>query len=164
MRDFERLSREADAIGLRLEIVRGIPVFEALPVARHQAAIFRIQSSIRAKVLEDTPCHCAHYSDVQIHFSDGSRKRPDIAIFCEEPEQTTEITAVPKVVVEVISADYEEKDLLISVPFYQQVQIPDIIVFDPETNVVRHWRNVTDKASYLFPVTIELLCGCTITF
>ncbi len=163
MRDFERLSNEADAIGLRLEVVRGVPVFEAFPVARHQAVIFRIQSSIRPNVLGDAPCPCLHYADVQIRFPDGSRKRPDIAIFCQEPEQTTEITVSPEAVVEVISADYKEKDLLIGVPFYQQVRIPDIIVFDPETNEVRHWRNGGNEKKYQSPVTLDLLCGCTIT-
>ena len=163
MRDFERLSMEADTIGLRLELVRGIPVFEAFPVARHQAVIFRTQSSIRPNVSGDSPCQCLQYADVQIRFPDGSRIRPDIAIFCKEPEQTTEITVSPEAVIEVISADCKEKDLLISVPFYQQIRIPDIIVFDPETNEVRHWRNSGNEKTYQSPVTLDLLCGCTIT-
>lgn len=163
MDDFTRLSRDADAIGLRLEVVRGIPIFEAFPVARHQAAIFRIQTSIHPNVLGDAPCRCVHYADVAIHFPDGSRKRPDISVFCEEPEQTTEITVMPEAVVEVISAEYEEKDLLISVPFYRQVRIPDIIVFDPETNLVRHWHGASGERSYQSPVTLALQCGCSIT-
>ncbi|MBC8134614.1 MAG: hypothetical protein H8F28_01835 [Fibrella sp.] len=74
------MSVEADAIGLRLELVCGIPVFEAFPVARHQAAIFRIQNSTRSDVSGDIPCQCLQYAGVQIRFPDGSRKRPDIAI------------------------------------------------------------------------------------
>lgn len=162
MKDFDRLSRDAESVGLRLEWVRGIPVFEASPVARHQAAIFRIQSSIRPQVLGDAACRCVHYSDVQIRFPDGSRKRPDIAVFCMEPEQTTEITASPEAVVEVISAEYEDKDWLVSVPFYRQLRIPDILVFDPETNEVKHWRGGGEK-TYQSPVTLTLQCGCSIT-
>ena len=54
MKDFERLPRDAESVGLRLELVRGIPVFEAFPVARHQSAIFRSQSSIRPAALKET--------------------------------------------------------------------------------------------------------------
>ena len=159
MKDFERLSCDAETVGLRLELVRGIPVFEAFPVARHQGASFRIQSSIRPLATGDAVCACVHYADVQIRFADGSRKRPDIAIFCAEPEQTTEITVMPEAVVEIISTDYEEKDLFVSVPFYQQMRIPDIIVFDPETNAVRHWRSGGNEKIYQSPVMLSLACG-----
>ena len=37
----------ADALGVKLEVVGGIPVWEALPSYRHQNHVFRIQSSIR---------------------------------------------------------------------------------------------------------------------
>lgn len=164
MRDFERLSREADAAGLRLEIVGGIPVFEASPVFRHQSIIKRIENSLQPNVIGDAACECVSASDVQIRFPDGSRKRPDISIWCREPdEQDTEVTLMPEAVVEVISKDYAAKDLVIGVPFYLRIGIPDIIVLDPETNEVRHWRNGGNEKTYSSPVTLDLLCGCTIT-
>ena len=84
--------------------------------------------------------------------------------WCREPdEQDTETTLVPEAVVEIISKDYAAKDLVIGVPFYQRVGIPDIIVFDPETDLVRHWRNGGNEKSYPSPVTIDLLCGCSVT-
>ncbi|MBC7809133.1 MAG: Uma2 family endonuclease [Akkermansiaceae bacterium] len=164
MRNFEQHSRELDEAGYRLEWVNGLAVVEASPVMRHQQIIFRIESSIRPDTLGDAPCQCIHAADVNIRFPDGSRKRPDIAIWCREPdEQDTEVTLLPEAVVEIISKDYAAKDLVIGVPFYQRIGIPDIIVLDPETNTVRHWRNGGNETSYPSPVTLDLQCGCTIT-
>ncbi|MBC8137496.1 MAG: Uma2 family endonuclease [Fibrella sp.] len=164
MRNFEQQSRELDEAGYRLEWVNGLAVVEASPVFRHQTTVRRIENSIRPNTLGDAACQCVAASDVNIRFPDGSRKRPDIAIWCRVPdEQDTEVTLLPEAVVEIISKDYEAKDLVIGVPFYQRVGIPDILVFDPETNIVRHWRNGGNEKSYPSPVTLDLLCGCAIT-
>lgn len=39
---------QADELGLRLEIVRGLPLWEAHPVLEHQCAIDRIRATIRS--------------------------------------------------------------------------------------------------------------------
>jgi hypothetical protein len=47
-------------------------------------------------------CDCVHALDVYIQFPNG-RKRPDISIFCREPadeEQDSALTLLPKAVVE----------------------------------------------------------------
>jgi Uma2 family endonuclease len=120
MQDFERLSREADAAGFRLEVVRGIATWEASPVLRHQRAVVRVVNSIRPMAVDSGSCACIAATDVQVLFPDGSRKRPDVAIFCGEPEEDSEITLLPEAVVEELSKDYEAKDLVIGVPFYRQ--------------------------------------------
>jgi Uma2 family endonuclease len=164
MRDFDRLSKEADAVGLRLEVVRGIVTVEASPVYRHQQAVLRIINSVHPAMLGDTSCACVATTDVQIRFPDGSRKRPDVAIFCREPdEQDTEMTLLPEAVVEVLSRDYEAKDLVIGVPFYQQVGVRDIVVLDPETGAVRHWQQGHGEQTYASPINLTLLCGCICT-
>ena len=71
--------------GIRVEMVNNIPVWEAFPLAVHQGASFRIQSSIRPASSGETGCSCVHYADVSIRFPEGSQKRPDIAIFCSVP-------------------------------------------------------------------------------
>src|ERR1051325_11415069 len=81
------LMMEADEAGIRLEYIDGLTVWEAMPRARHQARVFQIQNSIRPTRNQTTRCGCWQYSDVVVAFPDGSRKRPDIAIFCSEPEQ-----------------------------------------------------------------------------
>ena len=54
-----------------------------------------------------------------MQFSDGSLKRPDISIFCREPdEQDDAVTLVPEAVIEVVSKGYEAKDLQIAPDFY----------------------------------------------
>ena len=164
MQNFQQQSQQLDEAGFRLEWVNGLATVEASPVFRHQTAVRRIENSIRPQASDDAICQCVAASNVSIRFPDGSHKRPDIAIWCREPdEQDTEVTLLPEAVVEILSKGYEAKDLVIGVPFYQRVGISDILVFDPETNIVRHWRNGGNEKSYPSPVTLDLLCGCTIT-
>ncbi len=150
---------EADALGLRLEWVAGLPLWEAKPTYRHQKAVDRIRASIRPT---GEGCACVHVADVYIRFPDGSYKRPDIALFCQEPEELDEaITLVPEAVVEVVSPGYEAKDLEIGPRFYLAQGVKDILVFDPLTLLVLHLRR--DGARRLVsPVEVELEMGCRV--
>lgn len=51
---------EADQLGLRLEWVGGLPLWEAQPTYRHQKAVDRIRQSIRPK--EGFSCPCIHFA------------------------------------------------------------------------------------------------------
>jgi hypothetical protein len=54
--------------------------------------------------------------------------------------------------------------LEIGVPFYRQMAIRDIIVLDPETGVVKHWREgEANERTLQSPVAITLVCGCSAT-
>ncbi len=154
----------AEELGIRLEIVGGLPIWEAHPVWRHQKAIDRIRATIRAtQRATDAGCECVHVSDVYIHFPDRSLKRPDIAIFCREPdEQDDAITLVPAAVIEVVSRGYEAKDLEIGPPFYLSQGVNDVVVFDPTSLLVLHARRdrTTRKVS---PQPLEFECGCSVT-
>ncbi|MDX1934844.1 MAG: Uma2 family endonuclease [Capsulimonadales bacterium] len=155
MQDWARLVAEADRVGFRLEMVLEVPTWEASPVFRHQAAVDRIRTSIRN----------VNYADVQIRFPDGTRKRPDISIFCREPEeQDTEITLIPEAVIEVLSKDYEAKHLLIGIPYYRQIGLGDVVVLDPITGDVKHYPRGRGEIARHSPTTILLACGweCTV--
>ena len=150
--------------GVRLEIVGGLPVWEAQPFLIHQAAADRIRASIQAKVHRETGCKCVNYYDLSMRFPDGSQKRPDIAIFCRVPDELdSEVTLVPEAVIEILSKGYEAKDLLIGVPFYLSQGVKDVVVFDPYTLKVLHFRG-GEKREMDSPVVIELQCGCECTF
>ncbi len=87
--------------------------------------------------------------------------RPDISVFCIEPEEEEEaIKQVPGAVIEVISKKYEAKDLQISPPIYLTNGVKDIVVFNPYTMEVVHFRQgeVLRSAS---PTRIEFECGCS---
>lgn len=151
---------QANELGVRLEIVGGLPIWEAHPIYKHQKAIDRIRATIQPIALNDEVCTCVHTSDVYISFPDGSLKRPDISIFCREPEEEEEaITLVPEAVIEIISKGYEAKDLDIGPRFYLSQGVKDVVVFDPYTLLVLHVRRdrVERRVS---PVEIELECGC----
>lgn len=151
---------QANELGVRLEIVGGLPIWEAHPIYKHQKAIDRIRATIQPIALNGEVCTCVHASDVYISFPDGSLKRPDISIFCREPEEEEEaITLIPEAVIEIISKGYEAKDLEIGPHFYLSQGVKDVVVFDPYTLLVLHVRRdgVERKVS---PVEIALECGC----
>lgn len=149
---FERANR----LGIRLEIVRGLPIWEAAPALRHQRTVDRIRATIRGA---SQGCQCMHVADVYVQFPEGLR-RPDVSIFCREPdEQEDAITLIPEAVIEVISPKYEAKDLDVGPPFYLSQGVKDVVVVDPKTSVVLHMTaNGTQRG--LSPMPIELACGC----
>lgn len=154
----------AEQLGVRLEIVGGLPIWEAYPVYKHQRAVDRIRATIELMDAgKRDGCACIHVADVYVSFPDGSLKRPDISIFCREPDEEEEaVRLVPEAVVEVVSKGYEVKDFEIAPKFYLSQGVKDVVVFDPYTSEVMHVREgeVSRKQS---PVKIELLCGCVCT-
>jgi Uma2 family endonuclease len=153
----------AEEVGIHLEIVGGLPIWERHPFYRHQKAIDRIRATIGKLPQLSANCACIHVASVYVTFPDGSVKRPDIAIFCREPEEEDEmIKLVPEAVIEVVSKGYEAKDLEIGPRFYLSQGVKDVVVFDPYTLLVLHVRRdgVTRQVS---PVQINLECGCRCT-
>lgn len=152
---------QAEALGIKLEIVNGLPIWETQPVYRHQRAVDRIRSTITPTT--ETACQCVHIADVYVSFQNGSLKRPDISIFCREPDEDEEaITLVPEAVIEIISKGYESKDLQIAPPFYLSQGVKDVVVFNPYTLAVLHVHQ-GGAAQHISPVEISLACGCTVT-
>jgi hypothetical protein len=155
---------QADELGIRLEIVRGLPLWEAQPVVRHQRAIDRIRDTIRPTPLtsgQDGGCGCVHLAHVYVQFPDGSLKRPDISIFCQEPDEEDDaVQLLPEAVIEVVSRGFEAKDLEIGPPFYLSQGVKDVVVFHPHTLLVLHMQQ-TGAWRYTSPVDLTLRCGCT---
>jgi len=158
----------ADELGIRLEIVGGLPIWEPSPVYKHQKAVDRVRASFQkapaaTSAAELAACACVHVADVYISFPDGSLKRPDISVFCREPEEEDEaVRLVPEAVIEVISKGYEAKDLEIGPQFYLAQGVKDIIVLNPYTLAVLHIRR-DGAAQLISPVEIKLSCGCLCT-
>jgi Uma2 family endonuclease len=156
----------AEELGVRLEIVQGLPIWEPYPVYKHQKAVDRIRASITradAAAAANGECQCIHAADVYVSFPDGSLKRPDISVFCREPEEEEEaVRLVPEAVIEVISKGYEAKDLEIGPQFYLSQGVKDVVVFNPYTLLVLHVRR-DEVARHVSPVEIQLLCGCRCT-
>jgi Uma2 family endonuclease len=150
--------------GIHLEVVNGIPVWEAFPSFRHQRLVDRIRATISPTSMDGNRCECVHASDVYIRFSDGSLKRPDISIFCREPDELDNaITLQPEAIIEIISKGFAAKDMEIGVPFYLRMGVKDILVYDPETNKVTHLRPDQPEAIHESPMAFTLACGCTVT-
>jgi len=152
----------AAELGVRLEIVNGLAIWEAQPVYRHQKHVERIARGIEP--VDSTPgCACVHALAVYVEFPNGL-KRPDISIFCREPlesEQDRPLRLIPEAVIEVVSPGYEAKDLEIGPPFYLSQGVKDVIVFDPATLLVLHVRQ-GHASRQIAPVTVDLRCCCRV--
>ncbi|MGQ9660633.1 MAG: Uma2 family endonuclease [Thermochromatium sp.] len=154
---------QADELGIRLEIINGLPIWEAQPVYRHQKQIDRIVRNLRSARDTDDACGCIYAIDIYIQFASGL-KRPDISIFCREPpedQQDSVLTMIPEAVIEVVSKGYEAKDLEIGPPFYLSQGVKDVVVFDPATLLVLHVRK-DGAIRQVSPVEIALECGCQV--
>lgn len=110
------LIRSADESLVKIEMTAGVPTWEAMATPRHQRILGEIFESVRRTGTGDCGCH--RYLDTYVRFTDGSFKRPDLAIYCARlPDTDTATEVVPQAVVEIVSAGYEEKDR-IGLPFY----------------------------------------------
>ncbi len=153
----------AEDLGIRLEVAGNLRIWEASPVIKHQLEVDRIRASIKKGEKNGKVCACINIADIYVQFADGSLKRPDVSIFCEMPKEEEEATtSVPVAVIEVISKKYEAKDLEISPPIYLANGVKDVVVFNPYTNEVVHFRR-GEKREIMSPVEIEFECGCCCT-
>lgn len=152
---------------MRLEYVRGRLKVEASPASRHQLAAKAIERSLRPATGGSDGCACFSLQDVLIRFPDpdGSLKRPDIAIFCDEPPDSDDaLDLLPAAVIEILSLGYEEKDLgPDGAPFYLACGVADVVVVDPRSGRVLHYRQGQGAPQTLrSPATIALSCGCEV--
>jgi len=146
---------------IKLEITGGVPTWRLLPSLRHQIMIDRIRASIEPIAGGTSGCPCFHLSDAGLRFPDGSFKRPDIAIFCTEPPEIDESwEQVPAAVIEIVSPDYEEKDLSVNPPWYLSQGVKDVLLVEPRERKLHHFRHGAPPRELGSPVEIELLCDC----
>lgn len=149
----------AEELGIKLEIAGDLAIWEASPVYKHQKAVDRIRDSFEKSDKSD--CECLDVADVYVYFPDGSLMRPDISVFCREPDEEEEaIRQVPEAIVEVISKKYEAKDLEISPPIYLANGVKDVLVLNPYTLEVSHFKN-GQRLNLTSPVRVFLECGCS---
>jgi Uma2 family endonuclease len=162
MRITDELEHSASKLGIRLEYVGGLPLWEATPVYRHQKKTLDIQLSLIQSAVQ-SGCACIPIADTTILFPDGSYKRPDISVYCEEPvEQDKALTVLPEAVIEIISEGYEKKDTEVALPFYLTHGIRDIVIYDPQTKRVSHYHD-GQIDEHLSPITLTFACGCRAT-
>lgn len=149
---------DADENGYRLEIMNGVGIWEVQPAKRHISTAKRIEQSVRPD--PDSADGCVTYQGLYVAFPDGSLKRPDIAVFCREPEEEDEaVTLIPEAVVEVVSRGSETKDFELNPPFYLSRGVKDVVIVDPYSGMVLHHRRDGVKRLKT-PVEIKLECGC----
>ena len=155
--------RRAYEAGIRVEMVEGTPTWEAFPGYRHQRILKQVEQTVKVDPHGGHGCGCFSIQDTDLLFPDGSYKRPDLAIYCEEPPDAEGAQSVlPQAVVEILSPGYERKDMVVGPPFYLKHGISDVVVIDPRSGTGRHFTRKSE-AAFTSPTTIKLQCGCSIT-
>lgn len=151
---------QADEFGVKLEVMGEDYVWEFFPSPLHQSIVKEIDRSVRPRTTESGGCDLFTLSNAYIQFGQGSFKRPDIAIYCTEPPLTRQaLRVLPEAVVEVVSPGSEKKDLDMGPLFYLAAGIKDVVVVNPETATVYHFRR-EGTVRRQTPCTISLECGC----
>lgn len=150
---------EATELGVRLEMMSGQPYWEFQPNFQHQNRIGKIYKSVCPVTDSQGGCECVAALDVGIRFPDGSLRRPDLSIFCSEPEEQDLITLIPEAVVEIISQRSREKDLVLSPPYFLEMGVKDILVVDPFEDMIHHFRQGS-SIRFKSGKTVLLECGC----
>lgn len=155
---------QADEFGVKLEVEGAAQRWEFFPSAMHQSVIRAIDRGIKPLVKASGGAYdCYTLSDFYLRLKDGSLKRPDLAIYCKEPEMTWDaLDVIPGAVVEIISPGSEDKDLITGPPIYLASGVLDVIAVDPKTGEVMHFRRDGTK-KLRSPVEIELEMGCVVT-
>ena len=151
-----RIMGEAHDVGIKLEIHQGLPIWEFRPSPLHTIEAKRIDKSVR-------PTQYFSFLDMAIRFLDGSVRRPDISIYCVAPQPTQEATtSIPLAIIEVLSPGSQIKGLQLSPPFFLSHGVQDVLVFEPLTGAVDHFRQDGHR-QLRSPSDVDLECGCTIT-
>ncbi len=163
--DLDSLIRD-HAIRL-LVLSNGKRIWEASPGPLHQMIVDEIRATIQpagAETAGGVDCAGRHLAAVYIRLPDGSLVRPDISIFCTRPpRQRQALTLVPPAIIEVVSPNYETKDLEDLPPIYLANGVLDVLVVDADQRRVTHFRGA-DSRSFAMPLTLDLQCGCRCTF
>ncbi|MEM6429467.1 MAG: Uma2 family endonuclease [Deinococcota bacterium] len=160
----EDLIMQADVMNVRLDMMRGLAVWEAAPVAQHQLELDRIRASIQ--VVSSSGDICVHLANVLFKFQENSWVTPDIALLQTLPpssERHQALNSVPEAVVEIISEGYKRKDLELAPEFYLAMGVQDVVIFDPQTRLVYHHRkDGTKRLESPIPITFECGCSCEV--
>jgi Uma2 family endonuclease len=154
----------ADSVNIRLEIVRGVPVWQANPSDQHQIEIDRIHNSIKRH--EGSTCARLHVADVLFHFPDGSLKRSDIAVMGQAAQVKNPAEAppiVPDAVIEIASPEDKYRDDELGPPSYLSANVRDVIVFDPRSkHVLHHRKDGTQRLESAAQIKLECDCACVV--
>lgn len=150
----------AENLGIKLESQGDLLLWEVMPSPAHTKAVQRVQNSI-ALPQDGSGCGCFAYQDMYVRFPNGDHLRPDLALYCEEPPDTQEACRLlPLAVLEVISPGSEMKDLQILPPFYLAQGVLDVLVLNPRTGVVTHFRR-DGTQTFNSPQMVHLEMGCS---
>lgn len=148
-----------------LVLANGKRIWEASPSPLHQMLIDDIRATIRPlSPAEGTNgCGCHHISDAYVRLPDTSLVRPDITIFCTPPpRQRQALQLVPAAVIEVVSPQYETKDIEELPPIYLANGVLDVVVYDHDQSRVLVFT-AAGRHIHSVPVTLALQSGCRVT-
>lgn len=116
------------------ELVEGIPYALASPGFKHQKAVIKLISQIEPQLTEGCKtCHVA--IDLDWIIAEDTVLRPDIVIFCHEPEER--LTRTPEVIFEVVSESSVFMDEGLKFEVYQREGVKYYILVYPEKRATK---------------------------
>ena len=141
--------------GNRHEIIDGRHYMNAAPNPRHQAVSRHIQFQLYEQI-ELKGFGEVINSPIDLQFSECDVVQPDILVVLKpNPIITpTKIKGVPDLVIEILSPSTRRHDQDLKKRLYEQAQVPEYWIVDPEAETVARFR-LTLNGMYAEPTTFK---------
>lgn len=119
------------ADGYRREIIGGTLIVTPAPFGRHQLAVGNLTVALSAGKTPDTLVLPAPYD---WRLPSGDSVEPDVMVIAQadfDPDGPLPATAIPQLVVEVLSPSNANQDLLMKRALYESLAVPAYWIVDP---------------------------------
>ena len=132
--------------GVRAELIEGEILKSPSPKTRHQRRVLNITVALR-EFVEGRGLGHVFVAPLDVHLPSRDVVQPDVLVVfkANEPIIQDWIRGVPDLVVEVISPDNSERDLLVKRRIYAQNGIPEYWLVDGESLSVEVLKLVGDR-------------------
>lgn len=141
--------------GNRHEIIDGRHYMNAAPNPRHQAVSRHIQFQLYEQL--ELPGHGEVINaPIDVQFSVSDVVQPDIVVVLKANRviTATMIKGIPDLVIEILSPSSRSHDLELKKRLYEQSQVPEYWIVDPDEQTVSRFR-LTETGTYCAPETFR---------
>lgn len=127
------------------ELIKGVPLaMSPAPTINHQAIAIKIATEFNNSKKECKSCLVVNEADWKI--SDDTVVRPDVALICNEPNDTY-MTKAPEIIVEVISKSTAKRDEQTKFKLYEEEKVKYYVIVYPKDYKAKIYKLIDENYS-----------------
>ncbi|MCC6509451.1 MAG: Uma2 family endonuclease [Pirellulaceae bacterium] len=142
----------------RWELIDGVAIaMTPSPFGHHERIVSRL-SRVLGNQLDELPCECEVYTNLDWILGANTVIRPDLMVVCgEQPQRHLEQR--PEIAVEVLSESTRESDTTVKRRLCLEHGVPHYLIIDPEARTIEHVTAQSSAVHYQDqPILISLQC------